>query len=118
MSTATIKVRFTRPGFHFWLGATGKRAYLSAKHRHLFHVEVRTVVHHDDREIEFHDLRDEAADLFDALGNGGGELGPMSCEMIARSIGASLAAKYKRSVTVEVSEDGEFAAEVCSQWIK
>ena len=105
MTPSTIFVRFTQPGFHHWPQPTPERSYLGQRHRHLFHVEVRLQVEHDDREVEFHDLLDFARARFP-----GGELGPQSCEMLARSLGKEIARRFQRAVEVAVSEDGEVGA--------
>jgi hypothetical protein len=109
LNESTIIVRFAVEGFHWWPGGTGKRAYLAAKHRHLFHVEAETEVNHDDREIEFHDLLEEARALFP-----GGDLGTHSCETLARELGRQLAEKHKRPFRVAVFEDNEVGARVLS----
>lgn len=112
MSDATIFVRFTFAGFHRWAGASGARAYLADRHRHLFRVEVRVQVAHDDREVEFHDLLDRSRAIFaDDLGTNG-NFGSQSCEMLGRELGARLAKHYRRPVIVIVSEDGECGAQV------
>lgn len=108
---SVIWVKFVVPGWHHWPNAKGKRAYLGETHRHLFHVVVRTVVHHDDREIEFHDLLDEARTLFEILGP---DMGARSCEMMAREVGTELARRYGRAFEVSVAEDGEVGAAVVS----
>lgn len=107
MTQSTIFVRFTQPGFHHWPEPTEGRAYLGQRHRHLFHVEARMSVSHDDREVEFHDLLDFARDAFP-----GGELGGQSCEMMARSLGEKIARRFGRAVQVTVSEDDEVGAVV------
>ncbi|UGY13763.1 hypothetical protein HAP48_0035105 [Bradyrhizobium septentrionale] len=112
MTDATIFVRFTVPGFHRWAGAPARRSYLADRHRHLFHVEVRMMVAHDDREVEFHDLMDHArAIVVDDLGVDG-NFGAHSCEMIGRELGDRLAKSYQRNVVVIVSEDNECGAMV------
>ena len=111
MSDATIFVRFTFAGFHRWAGAPAGRASLADRHRHLFHVEVRMQVAHDDREVEFHDLLDEARAIFEGF-SVNGNFGPHSCEMLGRELGSKLIDHYKRPVTVIVSEDGECGAQV------
>lgn len=105
--SADIWVRFTVPGFHSWPEAPDHRAYLRNSHRHLFQVAVRTQVDHDDREIEFHDLLDQARADFP-----GGDLGRQSCEDMARGLATKLAAHYRRPFEVSVSEDGEVGASV------
>lgn len=109
MNQSTIFVRFQVPGFHRWPCATTHegREYLAAKHRHLFHVEVRMAVEHDDREVEFHDLLDTARALFP-----GGDMGARSCEHMARELGNEIARIYGRAVEVSVVEDGEVGAVV------
>lgn len=110
-----IFVTFKVAGLHCWPGAPEHRGYLRVPHRHQFGVRIETIVTHDDREIEFHDLRDRGVDLLRALAAGDGELlnfGPKSCEMIARDLGAELAAIFERSFRVTVDEDGECGATV------
>lgn len=109
MTQPTIFVRFQVPGFHHWPNPTLGREYLGKRHRHLFHVEVRMSVDHDDREVEFHDLLDFARHAF-----AGGELGGQSCEMMARALGKETARRFGRAVQVSVSEDGEVGAVVLS----
>lgn len=104
-------VRFQVPGFHCWQGATGDRAYLAARHRHLFHVEAKLEVFHQDREVEFHDLLDFCRASFP-----GGELGGVSCEQMAINLLGAIAQKYpNRWAQVGVFEDGEVGAEVTTQ---
>jgi hypothetical protein len=104
---AEIVVRFTRPGLHCWPDATGRRAYLAHKHRHMFYVEVTTGVTHDDREIEFHDLLQAAEDLFPI-----GDFGIQSCEMLARELAEGLQKQFRRPLQVAVFEDNEVGARV------
>ncbi|WP_441267946.1 hypothetical protein AB7G19_16405 [Bradyrhizobium sp. 215_C5_N1_1] len=111
MSEATIFVRFTFAGFHRWAGAPPGRAYLADRHRHLFHVEVRMQVAHDDREVEFHDLQDQARTIFEGF-SVNGDFGSHSCEMLGCELGSALVENYQRPVTVIVSEDGECGAQV------
>lgn len=112
-TSALITVRFSVPGFHCWPDAPFRRIYLRDKHRHLFHVEVATQVTHDDREIEFHDLMENARTLL-RLEWPGFDFGANSCEMIARKLGSKLQAKHSRPFTITVSEDGECSASVRS----
>jgi hypothetical protein len=112
MNESVIHIRLTRPGFHHWPGAPEHRAYLAAKHRHLFAVEVTTAVHDDDREIEFHDVRDAASAFLDCIQGRDGDFGSRSCEQIARELAGHLAGYYKRPVIASVWEDWEFGATV------
>lgn len=100
-------------GFHNWPSAPTGRGYLSDRHRHLFHVRASVEVLHDDRDVEFHDLLDEVAATCSLLGDGDGELGPMSCEQIALEVCNAVTKKWPgRAVACEVSEDGEAGASV------
>lgn len=108
--TTTAIVRFSVPGFHCWEGATGDRAYLADRHRHLFHVEAKIQVWHSDRELEYHDFLDFCRAHFP-----GGEMGGQSCEMMAENLIETIQARYPgRSMTVSVFEDGEVGAEINS----
>lgn len=100
----TIIVRFTAPGFHRWKDAPPHRAYLGERHRHLFHVEARLTVKHDDREVEFHDLLDFCRDAFVLLTD-------WSCEKAARELRDAIREKWpNRKCSVSVFEDGECGA--------
>jgi hypothetical protein len=95
-------VTYTAEGFHHWPDAPPHRAYLAARHRHLFHVKVVVEVSHADREIECHDLRDFCIGVFER------DLGSRSCEMMAEDLSQEVTRRFgKRRVVVEVMEDGE-----------
>lgn len=104
-----IFVRFREPGWHRWPDAPDTREYLADRHRHVFHYEVSMLVMHDERDVEFHDLLDEARDLLPSTG----QFGSCSCETIAREMCEELSIAYPgRRVIVTVSEDGECGATV------
>lgn len=107
-ASAFAHVRFTREGWHHWPDAPPVRAYLRDTHRHIFHFEVAVSVGHDDREIEFHDLRDFCLSCV----ADGHDFGSMSCEGIARQLLADLAGEYgrQRRYLVSVFEDNENGA--------
>lgn len=109
---ATIFVRFVGEGRHSWPEAPAHRGYLSFPHRHLFHIEAKTVAEHDDREIEFHDVRDQLETLWGLIAGPQRDLGRASCEDLARRIGQHLVEWAPRPWTVSVSEDGEAGATV------
>lgn len=125
ISTLSVRIRPAQPasvwvthrfvGFHAWPDAPPRRLYLASLHRHVFHVKTKVHVMHDDREVEFHDLLDRSLAAAETLGEpmppDARNLGPMSCEMIARNIAAAVSISYPgRTVVVEVSEDGESGA--------
>lgn len=105
------------PGFHRWPGAPDHRAYLRDRHRHLFKLRVEVQVHHDERDIEFHDLSDAMrywwSTWTDGVHEGVAEWGPHSCEAIATELSEYLGAQGTldhREWMIEVSEDGESGA--------
>jgi hypothetical protein len=80
-------------------------SFLQYPHRHIFHFRVYTEVFHDDRDIEFIQFKRWLENLYK---QGTLALDYKSCEMIARDLQATIAARYpKREIWIEVSEDGE-----------
>lgn len=113
--TTMIKVRFQVVGWHYWEGAKVGRRYLSSQHRHTFHFQVDAKVKHTDRDIEFHDLIEEAKATLRVQQDGNFEDGfnfkGQSCEAIAMRLLESLALRLDVTA-VEVWEDGECGARV------
>lgn len=107
-----IWVKFQRPGIHYYPQAAsdeklGDVSYLGHPHRHLFKFKVTIEVHHDDREIEFHQFLNF---LEGSIDSGTLSLNHKSCEMIADDMFEIINNKYNdrdRYVVIEVSEDGE-----------
>lgn len=102
-----IKVRTQFEGFHYYPGASKideRIAFLEVEHRHMFHVEVKIGVTHDDRELEFFLVKWELQHFIEA-----GNQNHKSCEMIARDIlEQHLLPTYgERYYQIVVSEDGE-----------
>lgn len=114
MSThSSVYCTFTHVGFHYWEKAAEvlpKRAYLADRHRHLFHYYVEVPVTHDDRQVEFHELRDYCASLLPA----DGEFGGKSCETLATEMIVWVRKRWSHLayVMVRVSEDDEAGATV------
>lgn len=108
-----ITARFTQAGLHHWPSAPPRRAYLASPHRHLFRVDVTARVGHGDRDVEFHDLAEQAAALFVRMGDPYHpesplvDFGPRSCEVLAEQLARLLVARSIPAVQVVVSEDGE-----------
>lgn len=123
MNTQTnVIVRFQMEGFHNFPQAKElfpEVAFLSDRHRHIFHFECEKKVFHDDRDVEFIMFKREVMSwLIDRYGTHHNqfdlppfsyplEFGAMSCEMIARE----LLQRFDLEVCI-VSEDGENAAKV------
>lgn len=100
---------------HNWPDAHQDRAYLRFPHAHDFHVTVWARVDHDDRAIEFHDLRLRLESLLQRQGRVYVDqtgllpnLGETSCEQLARTVLAGLPEVYR----VRVAEDEHVAATV------
>ena len=109
MATNTyIKVRTQFEGFHFYPNASeiDKRiTFLEVPHRHMFHVEVKIGVTHDDRELEFFLVKWALQEFIQ-----NGDQNHKSCEMIAKDILHNhLMPDYgdERYYEIVVSEDGE-----------
>jgi uncharacterized protein YqgQ len=103
-----IWVTFDKIGYHKYPAAPDEVAYLRNEHRHIFKFKVHVTVEHDDREIEFHMLKNWLLSLYqdNIL-----KLDYKSCEMIAQELADKLLAKYPgRKYQIEVSEDGECGA--------
>ena len=105
----SIWVTFARHGIHCYPEAPFEVAYLRQPHRHLFQFKVSMPVFHDDREVEFHMLQNWIARQYET---GVLNFDYKSCEMLAHELASALVDKYARSITVEVSEDGECGAVV------
>lgn len=115
MTDTTISTTVRLVGFHNWPDPTMGREYLGATHRHQFHVTPTVAVGHDNRDVEFHDLRDIVTDWWEE------QQGARSCEMMARRLIAHLEDQGLTVVKAEVSEDGEDGATVYNytpEWAK
>lgn len=107
MNKSYIRVRTQFQGFHFYPNAGSidpRIKFLENEHRHLFKVEAKISVFHDDRELEFFLVKWKIEEFIKA-----GDQNHKSCEMIAGDILRFLIAEYGwgRYYEVTVSEDGE-----------
>ena len=108
-----IIVRLQIEGLHRWPDAAKvfpEVSFLSDPHRHIFHIECRKEVFHDDRDSEFIMFKRDVREHFVKYFNADLRLfdfDTMSCEMIARE----LLEKFE-CVYVSVFEDNENGAEV------
>ena len=112
-----IWVTFRKEGIHKYpaaatdpMLATGDEfdvSFLGVPHRHIFHFRVWIDVFHNDRDIEFIQLKRWLENLY----KGTLELNFKSCEMIADDLYIQIASRYPdRAVWIEVAEDGENGA--------
>ena len=83
--------------------------FLADRHRHIFHVEAKKEVFHDDRDVEFvmfkRDIQDYLKQMYYKPETRTHEFGPKSCEMLAKEI-----LNQFDCVTVSVWEDLENGA--------
>lgn len=118
MTTKHITITSSFVGLHCWPSAPDRRAYLREPHRHLFNVKVSVSVEDSDREVEYHDLKDQVVALLPAtaLVMRRDHLNPylnFSCEHHAERIVNEVALLHpRRSISVTVDEDGECGSTV------
>ena len=116
----TIFVRFQKEGIHCYPAAstdpalkTGNEydvSFLGTPHRHIFHFEVTIEVFHNDRDIEFIQIKRW---LENQYSQGILELNYKSCEMISDDLYEVIATRYPtRKVVITVSEDNENGATI------
>lgn len=80
-------------------------SFLATPHRHMFHFRVEMEVFHDDRDVEFIQLK---RILESWLSDGTLSLDYKSCEMMAKDLHAQMIINWPaRDIVIEVSEDGE-----------
>jgi len=108
-----IEIRLRMPGFHCWPTAPSPVEFLSARHRHTFHIRVRIEVEHSDRNVEFILFRKEVEDfVWVRFGRdkdvNAVTFGNLSCEHIAEIISNEMDIRGFEVREVGVSEDGEF----------
>lgn len=115
MTRTQIITRLRVEAIHCWPGCDIPEVdFLKYPHRHVFHIEARKTVSHDDRDIEIirlgHDIRRMLFDLYfdDRLQQH--DFGSASCEEIARLILRSFELD-----SCEVTEDGENGAIITNQ---
>lgn len=118
VSQRQIWVTFQKEGIHLYPAAINDPAlatggaddvsFLGYAHRHIFHFRVAIDVFHDDRDIEFIQLKRWLESLYS---DGTIELNHKSCEMIAEELAQQIHTKYpNRSITITVAEDNENGA--------
>lgn len=109
-----VYVPFVKEGYHCFPEAGVDPAYatgedddvshLAYKHMHYFYFKVWVEVKHNNRDIEFIQLRRWLESLYDV---GTLSLNSMSCEMICDCLYCVVSAKYPDvEIRIDVSEDG------------
>ena len=107
-----VYVQFVKEGYHAFPEAatdpkyaTGGKydvSHLGTRHFHYFYFKVWVEVTHENRDIEFIQLRRWLESLY----NGGAlEMNNQSCEMISDALHAAVFTKYPVDIKIDVSED-------------
>ena len=115
-----IWVTFQKEGIHCYPAAlsdpklkTGDEydaSFLGWPHRHNFAFKVGIQVFHNDRDLEFIQVKRWLENQYT---NGTLELNHRSCEMIADELHEIIATRYpNRDIVISVSEDGENGCEI------
>lgn len=115
MPKTFIWVTFQKEGIHRYpaaetdpnlkTGGWDDVSFLAMPHRHIFHFKVEMEVFHDDRDVEFIQLKRTLERWYN---DGTLQLDYKSCEMIAKDLFEKIEVKWpQRDIRIEVSEDGE-----------
>lgn len=99
-----VWVKFTFTALHFYEGASGKTHYLKKPHRHQFHVKAFKRVTHNDRDVEFIQMKDSMLAYVRSKYEGADPTN-QSCEDIAEDLITMFGLSG-----CEVSEDNENGA--------
>jgi len=101
-----VKIKTQFEGFHKYSDAPNDVDFLRDLHRHTFNVSVKIQVNHNNRDIEFIQLKRKVDALINLYIN---KRDAGSCEMIAEKLLELLKKDYKDSfIEVSIGEDGEF----------
>lgn len=115
MAETFIIVRDQFPALHSWPDCPHEEvAFLKNPHRHIFHVEVKVRVGHDNRAIEFFMLKNALSKMLHDLYSHR-YLGSLSCEMLCNNIKTDLRYNFPVPLdvhSISVFEDNENGAEV------
>ena len=115
MPRSFIWVTFQKEGMHRYPAAatdpklaTGDWldvSFLASPHRHIFHFRVEMEVFHDDRDVEFIQLKRILESWYSERTL---SVDFKSCEMIAKDLYDKIAVTWpERAIRIDVSEDGE-----------
>lgn len=113
MNKTYIIVRTRFEGYHAWPDAPIEVDFLKYHHRHIFYIEAKLPVSHDDRQLEFFMVKRFIDDfIYEKYPDG--KLRAKSCEMLAEEILNALQSNYglRKGCSVYVFEDNECGAVV------
>jgi hypothetical protein len=111
-SITQVYCQFQVEAWHKWHNAPAVFGYLANAHRHLFHFKVAIRVDHDNREIEFIELKHILqADMQEYMQSSPEQPLLYSCEMLAKFALKAVQDRYSEAdCSADVSEDGENGA--------
>lgn len=95
-------------GFHHYPDAPIVVSFLRHSHRHIFHIECKFKVSHDNREIEIFMQQYKIEKYLSGIYGNPCRFGSMSCEMIAKE----LMNEFSDMEECKVTEDGKGGAAV------
>ena len=106
-------VRFQFEALHNWPEPKNDEKYLAHPHRHIFHCELQVEQFHNERDVEYIELKRAYSKAF-SNADGLLDLGSKSCESIAEDLLKDLVEKTDnaRDIKVSVFEDGENGAHI------
>lgn len=111
MTQTYIGICLQIEGFHYFPEAHThfgpEVVFLEVMHRHIFHIEAKKKVRHDERDEEFILLKRRVERYYEQKHGRPANFGSRSCETIARELMEEFQFDY-----VKVSEDGENYAEI------
>lgn len=102
-----IAVKLVKEAFHKYKDAPEDVSFLRNLHRHLFYIEVKISITHNDRELEFFQVKRVLNDYLDEYLKKTNKI-VGSCEMWGEDINTFLNKEYpNRKYKVSVFEDNE-----------
>ena len=106
-NSTNIIITTSFSAIHCWSKCPIKEvSYLKNPHRHVFHLKLKFPVSHNDRDIEFINMKNDINAYIHDFWEGK-DIGQESCEMICRTFMVFFNASY-----VRVMEDNENGAEM------
>jgi hypothetical protein len=140
-ATVSVVVATNVKGKHCWPEAPEHRDYLRTPHLHDFRFVAHCLVLHDDRDIEFHDLKDRMKEIVVTTLSHNGEdqrtkwdkanpsskpiiwydFGRKSCEQLGQELMAALGDRCWKVEVYEDADDGavvEHSAKIANQRMK
>lgn len=103
---AVVRTQFE--AWHYWPDAPDEQKYLRDSHRHIFHVEVAAVQSHNNRDVEYHDMKRKLDRMLGMRYQR--HLYEKSCEMVAQEVAEWGKVHGYEVAYVKIFEDNENGA--------